>query len=216
MKKRPIKKPKQKQQTTKQPQAPTTPPTRMHQRLLTAVQVVAGLTVALVGLVGSIYGIWGPPWPTVPSFSVGSASGGSAFDVPFIASNKSIFFEIQDLDVTCADINIFTTTHSHFSFGGVRVVQPPGTLDASASRPYVCPFNRVINLTTNFPTKICLDIKGTFSWRLPFAFSYRSSFSSGVFFWYNQTSPPQWLQGIPFGEHCPEDWDVPRIRPIEK
>src|SRR5580704_13621972 len=76
-------------------------PVRMHRRLWMAAKVTAGFLVVLTGLLIGVYGNWGPPWPTEPSFAPGVPASGSPLDVTFNGTNTSVLFPVPDLWVEC-------------------------------------------------------------------------------------------------------------------
>jgi hypothetical protein len=73
----------------------------MHRRLWMAAKVTAGFLVVLTGLLIGVYGNWGPPWPTEPSFAPGVPASGSPLDVTFNGTNTSVLFPVADLWVEC-------------------------------------------------------------------------------------------------------------------
>jgi len=80
---------------------PAESPVRMHRRLRMAAKVAAGFLAVLIGLLSGVYGNWGPPWPTTPSFAPGLPASGSPLDVTFNATNASVLFPVPDLFVEC-------------------------------------------------------------------------------------------------------------------
>jgi hypothetical protein len=72
----------------------------MHRRLWLVAKVTAAFLAGLVGLVGSIYEIWGPPWPTDPEIRFQNALRESSFILPFSLRNKSIL-PMNNVAMTC-------------------------------------------------------------------------------------------------------------------
>ena len=77
------------------------PPVPTHRRLWMAAQATAGFLVVLTGLLIGVYGNWGPPWPTEPSFAPGVPASGSPLDVTFNGTNTSVLFPVPGLFVNC-------------------------------------------------------------------------------------------------------------------
>jgi hypothetical protein len=146
----------------KQPTTPAQPQARMHRVLWRAVKAVFGFVVVLVGLIGGAYTMWGPPWPTEPSFVPGAPSFGSPLDVPFTVTNKSSVFSIKNLHISCHGYEIKVVPPNFGSpapgggtLGGWAIegftFSVPGNADLmpGETRPYTCVFNSVMRGVSN-------------------------------------------------------------------
>jgi hypothetical protein len=146
----------------KQPTTPAQPQARMHRVLWRAVKAVFGFVVVLVGLIGGAYTMWGPPWPTEPSFVPGAPSFGSPLDVPFTVTNKSSVFSIKNLHISCHGYEIKVVPPNFGSpapgggtLGGRAIegftFSVPGNADLmpGETRPYTCVFNSVMRGVSN-------------------------------------------------------------------
>src|SRR5262245_39455893 len=67
--------------------------------------------------------VWGPPWPTEPSFDPGFPTLSSPLDVPFSVANKSAISAINDLNVECG-IEYFQGKNR---LGGPTILREVGT-----------------------------------------------------------------------------------------
>jgi hypothetical protein len=110
-------------------------------------QLIVGSPLAIVAF---IYAIWGPLWPTQPSFFPGSPSFSSAFDVPFIVTNKSVLFSLSNLTITCQLLNFRAEGHDGSVIQGTnskisaRDVNP--TLGRLGSAPFICPLRGLMGV----------------------------------------------------------------------
>ncbi len=184
-------------------EALTAPPERMHRRLWLAAKVIVGFFVSAIGLVGSMYGISGPPWPVEPVFSPGLPSAGSPFDVPFSVTNKSAFFDIWNFRIKC---HIHRATFAADAEDGSRLEMNEILLDLTITNPilaagetdsYICPVRPLIvvgkrsaadahleGVVISFQSEYDAEIlKG------------RHRAESGTFTLNTRTNPPQWMSG---------------------
>jgi hypothetical protein len=172
-----------------------------------AAKVIAFL-VASIGLVGSIYGIWGPPWPTEPVFAPGNASLGSPFDVPFLVTNKSALFRLNNLSIICEIIafeaissdgkaGIRTAPNARETKILARGVNP--FLAAGESRPFTCPIRGLMILGANREDAADKVTKAQimFISEYDFILFWHAKSTSGVFTLNTSTTPPQWMPGEP-------------------
>jgi hypothetical protein len=161
--------------------------------------IVGTVIVGSLGLVASVYQIWGgPPWPTAPAFAPGAPSFGSALDVPFIVTNKSVLFPIKKLHILCS-ANRIVVGPPNWQVRGISF-SIPGFADLAPgqSRPYTCAFNSVVRGPNG-------DKMGVLGAAITFNSEYDSSWWSGsrtkaeseMFTLETKTSPPQWVTGEP-------------------
>ena len=182
-------------------------PVRMHRRLWMAAKVTAGFLVVLTGLLSGVYGNWGPPWPTEPSFAPGVPASGSPLDVTFNGTNTSVLFPLPELFVNCELVCLRASDsrpplalglrHVYVLARGITHLAPGQTM------PFRCPlrgqfglsrpgesdadaFNRITN------AQIVLHSDYFNFWTL---FLSRHEALSGRFSLNTKAVPPEWVQG---------------------
>ena len=172
-----------------------------------------GVVVLILGVIASIYGIWGPVWPTAPEFSPGAPSSSLALDVPFNVANKSSLFAIGNLTIKCHVI-FARLTVSHKILRNVtigiesRPYDPKQPLARNNIKPggissYVCPITggpiAGFGPTPEFPDDkletATIEFFSEYDSRLPWG--ARVQASSEVFTLNPATNPPQWTRGVP-------------------
>src|SRR6266700_793453 len=134
--------PKQAPQTPEEPRKPT------HQRFLTLLKLLVGTPLAVLG---ATYTFFGPPWPTFPVFEPGSPSSGPAFDAPFQLKNRSIWFSVTNLNVSCriqgrADSKVGP---GGMAFGSNVTFSASGTqhrVGANSSALFSCPIRNMLGI----------------------------------------------------------------------
>ena len=179
-----------------------------HRRLWMAAQVTAGFLVLLTGLLIGVYGNWGPPWPTEPSFAPGVPASGSPLDVTFNGTNTSVLFPVPGLFVNCEMVCLRASDsswqplksglrHVYVLAIGISHLAPRQTM------PFRCPlraqfglsrpgesdsdaFNRITN------AQIILHSYYFNFWTV---FLSRHEAVSGRFSLNTKAVPPQWVQG---------------------
>jgi len=184
------------------------PPVPTHRRLWMAAQVTAGFLVLLTGLLIGVYGNWGPPWPTEPSFAPGVPASGSPLDVTFNGTNTSVLFPVPGLFVNCEMVCLRASDsswqplksglrHVYVLAIGISHLAPRQTM------PFRCPlraqfglsrpgesdagaFNRIAN------AQIILHSYYFNFWTV---FLSRHEAVSGRFSLNTKAVPPQWVQG---------------------
>ncbi len=187
------------------PQPPADPPTRMHRRLWLAAKVIFAFVASTLALIGTVYGIWGPPWPTEPSFVPGAPSLGSPFDVSFSGTNKSAFFSISNITVRCSLSCFRVLTPSGVP---VMTVGPkanllirasgPKNLGPNETQPFTCNLRGVIlaggrDAADAFPD---VEMRLNSEYDSPWLFWLRRKSAIGELFSLNKkTVPPQWVEG---------------------
>jgi hypothetical protein len=179
-----------------EPQMPT------HRRLWRVIKWVLGGTISLLGLLGTIYGLWGPPWPTEPSYAPGVPSFSSPFDVPFIVTNKSALFTITNLQISCQldDVVVsFPTAPNNMISDSKSTISASNILAPLETRSYTCPIR---GFSMSGPMSVAdakirratVSFVSTYNKRI---FSGLTSSKSDVFTLNTRTSPPQWTVGQP-------------------
>ncbi len=166
-----------------------------YRRFLRMAEWILGPPLALLAFV---YGIWGPPWPTEPTFVPGAPSFGSALDVPFIVTNKSVLFPIKKLHILCSAYRI-DVGPPNWSIQGISF-SVPGVADLAPgqSRPYTCAFNNVMRGPNGErmgvrAATIAFNSEYDSSW----PWKARAKAESGKFTLDTKTVPPQWMTGEP-------------------
>src|ERR1700737_4760374 len=72
-----------------------------HRWWFRATEWTFGIVVAAMGIVATIAGIWGPIWPTDPEIHPHDVVDGSSFILPFTVKNRSIIFDMPNVEFTC-------------------------------------------------------------------------------------------------------------------
>ena len=190
-----------------QQKMPAEPPVRMHRHLWMAAKVAAGFLAVLIGLLSGVYGIWGPPWPTAPSFAPGLPASGSPLDVTFNATNASVLFSVPDLFVDCEMVCLRASDAPPPLALGLRhvYVLARGTshLAPGQTRPFRCPLRGQFGLGRTGESDA--DVAGRITnaqivlhsdyfnpWTVWLS---RHQALSDRFSLNSKTVPPQWVQG---------------------
>lgn len=184
--------------TTQSQDAPAKPSERVHRRLWPVAKLIVGFCVAGIGTIGSVYGLVGPPWPTNPIFAPVFPSAGFALDVPFVISNKSALFALQNMQIFCGIEDVELSPPSALrGFRGLSVTTGgKSTLDALASASYTCPFSTLFKLPPGTAlTAGSIQFWTEYDSRWPWGGRVRSIDES--FTLNTKTSPPQWTPGKP-------------------
>jgi hypothetical protein len=63
---------------------------------------IGAAATGLTAIVGTVYGVWGPPWPTSPEIRTSGVDPSSAFAFPFRMVNRSVLFRMHIDQVDCA------------------------------------------------------------------------------------------------------------------
>jgi hypothetical protein len=184
---------------------PPKPPERLHRRLLTALIVFGGFAFTVGGFVLGAFAFVGPPWPTEPTFEPGAPSFGSAFDVTFSGTNKSLFFDNRNLRVSCtlvcfkytgptgATIRVNKNSNANIAWG-----VGPDRLKADDTLPFICRMRNIFNVdgkdvADGLPT-VAISFKSEYDnpWWLWFR---RKTVQSTTFSLNTKATPPQWVRG---------------------
>ena len=195
-------KPKTKRPTQDKIPQPTTPQMPAHHRLWLVAKVLVSFFVAVIGLAASVYAIWGPPWPTNPSFSLGPPSSGAAFDVPFQVENKSVLFGFSNLKISCK-IAGFAKSQlgpGFIKFGENSLFSARGTnnLPSLSSGPYTCPIRGTAKIGERDAVDLMQSAQVSFiseyDTRIFWGISHAED---GPYTWITTTVPPRWERGRP-------------------
>jgi hypothetical protein len=171
------------------------PPLPRHRRLWRASKWFLGVAAAVIGLVASVAGLWGPIWPTEPIFSSAFPSSGLPLEVPFAVANKSVIFPIRDLNIRCGLISVRTAKNN--AVGKIAVAGFGGNiLNPRESRTFTCAFHQVFLLSPD-DNLISAQVQfiSEYKSRLPWKKTTQSE--SDVFSLNTRTIPPQWTVGTP-------------------
>jgi hypothetical protein len=147
----------------------------------------------------------GPPWPTEPVFEPGAPSFGSAFDVTFNGTNKSAFFGIQNLRVSCTLVCFKLVGQSGAMITARKGANPNilGALGhdhllAGETQPFACGMRRVFNIDGKDAADSLPNVAISFmsEYDNPWLFWLsRKKVQSGTFSLNTRTTPPQWVHG---------------------
>lgn len=177
---------------------PSEPPLSRHRHPWRATKWTLGAGVAVIGLVASIAGIWGPVWPTDPVFSPNAPSFASPLDVSFVIQNKSILFTVNNPKLSCRIFSFHTEDNRVNIDGGGLRVQVTDAPSATKIKPegfasYVCPINQL-----KFPGTTIKDAKLSFIVEYDSIVpQHRTTTESQVFTLNTSTVPAQWTPGEP-------------------
>lgn len=169
-----------------------------HQRLRKTLKVALGFAITALGLMGTINGIWGPPWPTRPTIVPGTPSFGSPFDVPFRVTNRSAIFWLSNLEINC-QFKWIRTTQAAFRNSGAAAIGSPQALGPLESRPYTCPLRGIVSVdAVDAADQRIVEAQISFKSEYDTFFSKRRATSESEVFTLNTaTSPAQWNAGTP-------------------
>jgi hypothetical protein len=196
VKKSPKQKPKRPTKKTRPEAQKLTNSPAKRPRWIRVAEWILGTLILTMGAIASVYQLWGgPPWPTVPSFSPGLPSSGPPLDVPFLVTNKSVFFRLDNLKIHCL-VRLIKTTTKIFANDDVFATGS-NTIEPTQSRSYTCLFNQYLRLPANeriVVAQIEFSSEYDHAW---WPWGHRSDISSGIFTLNTNTIPPQWTPGAP-------------------
>jgi hypothetical protein len=167
-----------------------------HRRFLRTVEWVLGLPLAVIV---AVYTIFGPPWPTEPSFVPLSPSFWSPFDIPYTVTNKSILFRVSAISITCKIASARTLLGDIIYNIDVRSTEI-NNLQPGQTSSYTCLLNKIIKLSRPHPyeTKfVQAEISFASEYDSPWPFRRRIKVASNPFTLNSATEPPLWVQGVP-------------------
>jgi hypothetical protein len=169
---------------------------------------IFGIFVLWIGLVASIYQLYGgPPWPTAPTFTPQPPSGGSPFDNPFDVTNKSGLADLHDLAVTCRIIYLQSSRMTVArNANNLRLIFPAKglapILDAgSPPQQITCPFREYAEAVgwgasaLDNPTEARISLFAEYKtpvWWPPTWFIGKQTTPETVFTLDTKTVPPRW------------------------
>jgi hypothetical protein len=160
--------------------------------------IVGSLILASIGLVASVYQLFGgPPWPTEPTFVARASSFGSPLDIPFIVENHSVIFWIRHPQLKCRVISLHTLDNRLNVEGGPGVLMtvsdaPNADIKPSGTAAAVCAANHF-----KFPGTALRDGKIKFIVEYDSLLPWRGRIEteSEVFTLNTALVPPQWIEG---------------------
>ena len=100
----------------------------------------------LVVIVATIIGIWGPLWPTAPTFYPETPSAELPLELSFKVKNRSALFPLRNLQIVCMLVSARSQTNKSFAETGVTLSQPVVDLAPGQSEPYSCPLHVAVDL----------------------------------------------------------------------
>jgi hypothetical protein len=178
------------------------PPLTLQQELLLMVrsglrsarQMVMALVV-LVLLAGMALGVWSLR-PT-PSYSSEDLTAGSPFDVTFRVENKSPWFALANLKISCvlAHVRASGIPPTLIGANDVRFQAGNGSgLEPGESATFTCPFRTLIGHAINDDPAIAQRAEIYFrgQYDVPLLGSLRMSDNSVPFFLNTRVLPPRW------------------------
>lgn len=159
---------------------------------------LGGALIVLVGLISAFVTIFGPLWPTAPSFEPGAPSLGSAFNIPFKITNDSALVPITGLTFKC---HLLSARWSFKEFSAEANVEDgwtdwshPNRLERRKSAPYTCRFANAFNFAGPL-VSAQMEIVATYN--SPWGGSESVTEKSDIYTWNSLTNPPQWMTGVP-------------------
>jgi hypothetical protein len=188
------------------------------------------LILILVTLGQGIVAFWGPFWPTDPEIQAHDTVDASSFVLPFRVTNRSILFDMPNMEVNCGVDLVYFMTGDGFT-GVLRDAQfNPGPISVGRNsiNNYPCSAKSYINgkldgsLTIGFPNgagqsmstppgpfhepltiiKMCIWISGSYKvWGF-----YPVKFKSKMFQWPAVPGQRQWIEGAVTPDLPNEAW----------
>jgi hypothetical protein len=147
----------------------------------------------LLSIAANVVQIWGPFWPTSPDFSPVSLSFGSSFDVPFVVTNRSVIYGLNNLKLACDLISVRTDRNINITNINVAIAESSNYLPPQGTSSYTCPFNKTITVIGNL-TEAAIKFTSEYDSRLWWG---KTKTSSEVFTLNTHTVPAQWMRGVP-------------------
>jgi hypothetical protein len=194
-----------------QPQTPQAKvQTQTHRRLWQAAKAAGIFVAGVIALLSGIYQLGGSaPWPTDPVFFPGQPSFVAAFEVPFVVENKSAFFWIKNLKITCVIPKAFARSPLGSAIGfenmEAEAIGLPGSLaptlsSRAATGMYACPLRRLGNIDgrdaveqmVSAEISFRTEYDGRWWWQKP-----RIVSEDGPFTLVTTTMPHRWMRGRP-------------------
>jgi hypothetical protein len=200
-----------------------------HIRLYNGMKWAAFFVVPILSIVSVIYTIWGPIWPTAPVMSFHDTVDASSTVLPFKITNRSLFFGINDMNITCGvdlfyfkDVNGLTGLERDESF-----IAPKFNIAAHSTNNFPCTATDYVRLRDDNsiligflngsalatgPTayrgpltviKMCLWISGNYT-----SLGIKHVFSSKMFQWPAAPGQNQWIEG-PITPDLPNEAWIP-------
>jgi hypothetical protein len=173
---------------------------------------VVASAVAVLGVVSTVYTIWGPPWPTNPEIRPRDVIDGSSFVLPFTVRNPSAVFDMDNVEFTCG-VDLVHFEDAEGKTGGlsdVAFVTGHYSISANSSINYPCDASGIVQILTDGsltlrnslstkpgvfrpPLKVltmCLWIGGDYK-----LMGLTRRFTSTIFDWIATPAGHQWLEG---------------------
>ena len=143
----------------------------------------------------TVEALWGPFWPLRPSVQPEALDATSPMDIPFNITNNSLF-NYTDLSITCNIEDLKDVNQSEARHININVGNDLGDLDSGQSRPYTCPFSRMVNLGGPvIADQIAFMIRYKRNWW--FFTPEQQTFRTGSFALNTMTRPYSWQSGLP-------------------
>jgi hypothetical protein len=176
------------------PQPPLPPPTTpRHRNYRRAVEWSIGTVLSVLALLAAIYQLsGGPPWPTSIDIDPGPPDLSQAFNVPFVATNRSSLFSAYDTHFNCIldDVEINDT-------GALRddLFIGPEPMDIGPLEAH--PFRCWVPIKAIRIRHGAIRVVSFHKFRFLVEWEWRSA--PIIFTWDTKAVPPRWLKGRPIG-----------------
>lgn len=143
-----------------------------------------GFSIALVGLVASLFAIWDAWVRSDPEIRAQSADPSSAFYFPFSVKNPSSVLEMKDVEWVCHIDELLLSSGSHFKdsvvSSGIRAtIKPNETVNFRCS------------IDLNGPSVVLANMKLNVRFKSWFV---QREYSMPIY-WDARANPPRWIEG---------------------
>jgi hypothetical protein len=205
-----------------------------HKRWFRAGEWVVGIFGLILTIVGGIYTIAGPIWPTDPEIHPHDVLNGSSFVLPFTVKNRSILFDMPNVEFTCGIDWVYLRDAGSMRgvFGQQAFVNGTYSIKTTQTINYQCDASQLIKVNTDGSISIrtlslgmpqplvapltinemCVWIRAEYK----IAGLIPRSFTSVVFQWPAGANAPQWIEGPTIKDGTPTTdkyWPVQGVLP---
>jgi hypothetical protein len=152
-----------------------------------------GTILSILTLLAAIYQLTGgPPWPKNIDIDAGPPDLSQAFDVPFVAVNKSSLFVAYNTQFNCVldDVEI---NESGALRDDLLIGPEPMNIGPLETHPFRC----WVPIKVRKIRHAIIRVVSFHKFRFLFNFTWRSP--PIIFTWDTKAVPPRWLKGRPIG-----------------